>query len=95
MIDETVKALRWLKKCRICQVEVHEPCGACEFHGMCTDPDSDENIAEQIEMFGYAADQLEQLQVENEWLKAEELHLFIEIGELKQEILELKESCEI
>lgn len=58
--DEVVKVLRWLAKVRICQVEAHEECPKCEFHGICTDPDLNESICEQIKVFNNAADLLEQ-----------------------------------
>lgn len=43
-------------------------CRECEFHGFCTDPDSDESIGEQAEWMKQAADLIESLTAQlEEW----------------------------
>ena len=61
--NEIVKALRWIAKVRICETKIVD-CNSCEFHGFCTDPDSDESISEQIVVFEKASDEIERLQKE-------------------------------
>lgn len=67
--DELIKALRWVAKvttyCDTHMVNCHE----CEFHGFCTDPNSDESIGQQSEWFTQAADELARLAKENAELR--------------------------
>lgn len=66
--NELVKALRWMSKVRICETKMVN-CHECEFHGFCTDPDSDESIANQIVFHEQAATRISQLARENAALK--------------------------
>ncbi|SMC38345.1 hypothetical protein [Papillibacter cinnamivorans] len=59
--DEIVKALKWIAKVRTyCDTNMVN-CTKCEFHGFCTDPDSDESIGQQSEWFTQAANLIESL----------------------------------
>lgn len=59
--EEIVKALRWLAKVRTyCDANIVN-CSECEFHGFCTDPDSEESIGQQAEWTKQAADLIESL----------------------------------
>ena len=68
--NELVKALRWMSKVRICETKMVN-CHECEFHGFCTDPDSDESIANQIVFHEQAATRIEQLSRDNNTLRNE------------------------
>ena len=61
--DELVKALRWLSTVRVCETKLVN-CHECEFHGLCTDPDSDESIASQIILHEQAANTINTLRNE-------------------------------
>lgn len=62
--DEIVQALKWLAKVRTyCDTHMVN-CRECEFHGFCTDPDSDESIGEQAEWMNKAASLIESLQAQ-------------------------------
>ena len=62
--DEVVRALKWLAKVRTyCDTHMVN-CRECEFHGFCTDPDSDESIGEQAEWMNKAASLIESLQAQ-------------------------------
>ena len=62
--EETVRALKWLAKVRT-YCDTHMViCAECEFHGFCTDPDSDESIGEQAGWMKQAADLIESLQAQ-------------------------------
>lgn len=67
--DELIKALKWVARvttyCDTHMVNCHE----CEFHGFCTDPNSDESIGQQSEWFTQAADELTRLAKENAELR--------------------------
>ena len=66
--EELTSRLRWLAQVRICETKIVD-CHNCEFHGTCTDPDSDESIAEQIAIHTEAADAIERLSAENAELR--------------------------
>ena len=68
--DESVRALNWLAKVRTyCDTHMVN-CAECEFHGFCTDPDSEESIGEQAEWMEDAAKLIEQLTDQTALLEA-------------------------
>lgn len=81
--EEIVRALRWLAKVRTyCDAHMVN-CKECEFTGFCTDPDSEESICEQAELFEQAAAKIAEL---NDFASSQSAKLLARVAELEGQL---------